>query len=156
MFGVVWNVDVSVPRVSLNPHHVLRSFKIRSPCFLRKVPHGQILHPMPLYWFFGFSDFRKKRTIGMPEDQDFRGCRNCRNPISENPDFPKSENPDFQISGLPNLRKSGFSEIRKSGFSDFRGIGCRIFRGIRCQASDGSGPIKETWWWVMTTQPLKP
>ena len=115
------------------------------PCFLREIPHRQILHPMPFYRIFGFSDFPKIRKIGISENPDFRVFRIFGSPISGNPDFRKSENPDFQISGLPDFRKSGFPEIRKSGFSGFRGIGCRIFRGIRCPASDASGPIEETW-----------
>ena len=103
----------------------------RSPCFLRGVPHGQILHPMHFYRILGFPDFPKIRKIGIPENPDFQVFRNFRNPISENPDSRESENPDFQISGLPNLRKSGFPEIRKSRLSDFRGIGCRFFRAVR-------------------------
>ena len=84
------------------------------------IPHGQILHSMPFYRIFRFSDFPKNREIGTSENPEFRVFRNFGIPISENPDFRETENPDFQNSGLSNLRKSGFSEIRKSGFPDFR------------------------------------
>ena len=117
-----------------------------SLCFLWEVPHRQILHPMPFYWIFRFIDYPEIRNIGIAEKQDFRVFRNCRNPISENPDFQKSENPEFRISGLFKVLKFGCSEIRKSRFSDFRGTGCRSVRGIRCQASEVSRPIKEAWW----------
>ena len=82
-----------------------------SPCFLRDVPHRQIVHPMPFYLIFGLSDCPKIRAFGIPENPEFRVFRNAEIPLSETQDFGTSENPDFQISGLPNLRKSGFTEI---------------------------------------------
>ena len=67
----------------------------QSPCFLREVPHRQILHPMPFYRISGFSDFPKFREIGI------------------------SENPDCRRFGSPEIRKSGYSDSRKSGLSEF-------------------------------------
>ena len=76
--------------------------------------HGQILHPMPFYLIFGFSDFPKIRKMGTPENPDFLVFRNFGIPNSENPDFRESKHPDFRIFGISSLRKSGFPEIRKN------------------------------------------
>ena len=103
------------------------------PCFLREIPHRQILHPMPFCRIFGFSDFRKSgksehRKIrifwfsGISEIR-FPKIRISGNPkirifrfpdfrISENPDFRKSENPDFPISGASDVEFSEASDAR--------------------------------------------
>ena len=103
----------------------------RSPCVLGEIPQRQILHPMPFYQIFGFSDFRKSGKSECPKINifDFSGFSEIRFPkvrtsgnpkirifrfpdfrISENQDFRKSENPDFPISGASDVEFSGASD----------------------------------------------
>ena len=102
-------------------------------CFLKEIPHRQILHPMlfsrflhvpilrrsgkteypniRIFVFSGISEIRfpKNRSSGNPKIRAFR-FPDFR--ISEKTDFRKSENPDFPISRNPDVEFSEASDAR--------------------------------------------